>query len=243
MCWDVKQVHVYSGGGHCAAFLANIDTSDVTVQFEGVSYDLPAWSVSILPDCKSAVFNTAKVRDVDASSIHRGRFWKWLHLFFQERDHFNQSDSRNTERPHAVCTSNRWEHRVWQWACKVPFPLLTGYHQMSHWVLGGTHSPRMRSWNRLPRPRTPQIICGTWQSKDFGLDSSRLSNFLHWSLCLVIWAHRFSSDDFRSWFTYANVLWCHASPGRNMSSVWALVETVCRLQRVMSQPIVQLRRH
>lgn len=56
-----QEVHVYSGGGHCAAFLANIDTSSVTVQFQGQSYVLPGWSVSILPDCNNVVFNTAQV--------------------------------------------------------------------------------------------------------------------------------------------------------------------------------------
>ncbi|KAJ9555640.1 hypothetical protein OSB04_010254 [Centaurea solstitialis] len=42
----------------CAAFLANVDTkNDATVNFKGNSYHLPAWSVSILPDCKNVVFN------------------------------------------------------------------------------------------------------------------------------------------------------------------------------------------
>lgn len=48
--------------GVCAAFLANMDDKDdKIVQFRNVSYNLPAWSVSILPDCKNVVFNTAKV--------------------------------------------------------------------------------------------------------------------------------------------------------------------------------------
>jgi len=37
------------------------EKDDKTVEFQNVSYHLPAWSVSILPDCKSVVFNTAKV--------------------------------------------------------------------------------------------------------------------------------------------------------------------------------------
>lgn len=54
---------MYQGGsGVCAAFLANIGTqSDATVTFNGKSYHLPAWSVSILPDCRNVVFNTAQV--------------------------------------------------------------------------------------------------------------------------------------------------------------------------------------
>ncbi|KAG0609916.1 hypothetical protein M758_7G023500 [Ceratodon purpureus] len=57
-----QEAHMYQGSnGTCAAFLASWDTNDTTVVFQDVSYDLPAWSVSILPDCKSVVFNTAKV--------------------------------------------------------------------------------------------------------------------------------------------------------------------------------------
>lgn len=29
--------------------------------FNNMHYDLPAWSISILPDCRNVVFNTAKV--------------------------------------------------------------------------------------------------------------------------------------------------------------------------------------
>ncbi|CAK9143234.1 unnamed protein product [Ilex paraguariensis] len=57
------QAGVYeTGSGLCAAFIANIDTqSDTTVNFNGNSFHLPSWSVSILPDCKNVVFNTAKI--------------------------------------------------------------------------------------------------------------------------------------------------------------------------------------
>jgi hypothetical protein len=51
-----------TGSGICAAFLANVGTqSDATVNFNGNSYQLPPWSVSILPDCKNVVLNTAKI--------------------------------------------------------------------------------------------------------------------------------------------------------------------------------------
>ncbi|KAK6238296.1 hypothetical protein QUC31_003765 [Theobroma cacao] len=50
------------GSGACAAFLANMDDkTDKNAVFRNVSYHLPAWSVSILPDCKNVVFNTAKI--------------------------------------------------------------------------------------------------------------------------------------------------------------------------------------
>lgn len=59
-----QEADVYTeSSGACAAFIANTDDkNDKTVEFRNVSYHLPAWSVSILPDCKNVVFNTAKVR-------------------------------------------------------------------------------------------------------------------------------------------------------------------------------------
>ncbi|KAL7238420.1 hypothetical protein ACSBR2_004507 [Camellia fascicularis] len=54
-----------TGSGLCAAFLANVDSkSNATVNFNGNSYNLPAWSVSILPDCKNVVLNIAKINYV-----------------------------------------------------------------------------------------------------------------------------------------------------------------------------------
>ncbi|KAK3152512.1 hypothetical protein QOZ80_2BG0159990 [Eleusine coracana subsp. coracana] len=49
----------------CAAFLSNYHMNGraVKVRFNGRHYDLPAWSISILPDCKTAVFNTATVKE------------------------------------------------------------------------------------------------------------------------------------------------------------------------------------
>ncbi|XP_020106800.1 beta-galactosidase 15 isoform X2 [Ananas comosus] len=46
----------------CSAFLANIDEhKSVSVRIFGKNFDLPPWSVSILPDCQNVAFNTAKV--------------------------------------------------------------------------------------------------------------------------------------------------------------------------------------
>ncbi|KAI7980900.1 hypothetical protein LOK49_Contig94G00005, partial [Camellia lanceoleosa] len=56
------EVHVFKTKSACAAFLANYDTnSPATVTFQNAQYYLPPWSVSILPDCKNAIFNTAKI--------------------------------------------------------------------------------------------------------------------------------------------------------------------------------------
>ncbi|XWS26700.1 hypothetical protein CRYUN_Cryun26dG0052800 [Craigia yunnanensis] len=58
-----QEAHVFkSKSGACTAFLANYDTKYfVKVTFGNVQYDLPRWSISILPDCKTAVFNTARL--------------------------------------------------------------------------------------------------------------------------------------------------------------------------------------
>lgn len=58
-----QEAHVFkSKSGSCAAFLANYDPkSSAKVSFGNVQYELPPWSVSILPDCKKPVFNTARV--------------------------------------------------------------------------------------------------------------------------------------------------------------------------------------
>ncbi|KAL0925257.1 hypothetical protein M5K25_003576 [Dendrobium thyrsiflorum] len=58
-----QESHVFrTNSGACAAFLANYDSgSYATVTFNGLHYNLPPWSISILPDCKTTVFNTARV--------------------------------------------------------------------------------------------------------------------------------------------------------------------------------------
>ncbi|KAJ0981532.1 hypothetical protein J5N97_009787 [Dioscorea zingiberensis] len=84
--------HVYNDSAGCAAFLANTDhTSDANISFNGNAYFLPAWSVSILPDCKTVVFNTAKVvsQKTLGDSSHEPKVssqfslatspWKWYH--------------------------------------------------------------------------------------------------------------------------------------------------------------------
>ncbi|PKI51981.1 hypothetical protein CRG98_027633 [Punica granatum] len=79
-----------TSSGLCAAFLANIGTQDATVNFNGNSYHMPGWSVSILPDCKSAVLNTAKINSMAVipnfvrqplqvdSSDAVGSGWSWI---------------------------------------------------------------------------------------------------------------------------------------------------------------------
>ncbi|KAI3714480.1 hypothetical protein L6452_21434 [Arctium lappa] len=55
-------VTVYKTSDESGCFLSNTNTTaDAMVNFQGALYDVPAWSVSILPDCKNEAYNTAKV--------------------------------------------------------------------------------------------------------------------------------------------------------------------------------------
>ncbi|KAL9238396.1 hypothetical protein vseg_012824 [Gypsophila vaccaria] len=56
------EARYYEKGGLCAAFLWNNHTHDtLTAKFKGKEHTLPPKSISILPDCKTAVYNTGHV--------------------------------------------------------------------------------------------------------------------------------------------------------------------------------------
>ncbi|PSR99642.1 Beta-galactosidase [Actinidia chinensis var. chinensis] len=58
-----QQARVFTGRGTCAAFLSNFDSNSAAmVTFNNMHYNLPPWSISILPDCRNAVFNTARLQ-------------------------------------------------------------------------------------------------------------------------------------------------------------------------------------
>lgn len=66
-----------TSSGACAAFLANINTQDATVKFNGMTYQLPGWSVSILPDCKNVAFNTAQVHILIFNLLSFSPYWHY----------------------------------------------------------------------------------------------------------------------------------------------------------------------
>nr|XP_043614712.1 beta-galactosidase 16 [Erigeron canadensis] len=56
------EAYVYNtNAGDCAAFLINNNSRESGVVFHGFPYTLPSKSISILPDCKTVIFNTATV--------------------------------------------------------------------------------------------------------------------------------------------------------------------------------------
>ncbi|XP_019193365.1 PREDICTED: beta-galactosidase-like [Ipomoea nil] len=70
-----------SKSGACAAFLANHDQHSFgKVAFGDMHYHLPPWSISILPDCKNTVYNTARVgaqtTQMTMTSVDQGFSWQ-----------------------------------------------------------------------------------------------------------------------------------------------------------------------
>uniref|UniRef100_M4CFZ6 Beta-galactosidase n=1 Tax=Brassica campestris TaxID=3711 RepID=M4CFZ6_BRACM len=62
------------------------ENSDATISFQGESYVVPAWSVTILPDCKNEAYNTAKIttqtsmmvkKSNEAENIPSTLKWSW----------------------------------------------------------------------------------------------------------------------------------------------------------------------
>ncbi|KAM3286597.1 beta-galactosidase 15 [Capsicum chacoense] len=80
-------VTMYALDGHSSCFFSNAnETTDATITYKGVKYHVPAWSVSILPDCKTEVYNTAKVntqtsimvkKSNEAESEPASLQWSW----------------------------------------------------------------------------------------------------------------------------------------------------------------------
>ncbi|KAL6336873.1 hypothetical protein AAG906_036187 [Vitis piasezkii] len=78
---DVKNVDygtltsatIYSYQGKSSCFFGNSNADrDVTINYGGVNYTIPAWSVSILPDCSNEVYNTAKVNSQYSTFVKKG---------------------------------------------------------------------------------------------------------------------------------------------------------------------------
>jgi hypothetical protein len=67
---SMLQAHVFRSPSGCAAFLANYNyNAYAKVVFNNEHYNLPPWSISILPDCKNVVYNTATVSFILLASV------------------------------------------------------------------------------------------------------------------------------------------------------------------------------
>ncbi|KDO65274.1 hypothetical protein CISIN_1g002867mg [Citrus sinensis] len=80
---NYQEAHVFKSKSACAAFLANYNQRTFAkVAFGNQHYNLPPWSISILPDCKNTVYNTARVGHQSTQMkmtpvpIHGGFSWQ-----------------------------------------------------------------------------------------------------------------------------------------------------------------------
>ncbi|CAN1307642.1 Beta-galactosidase 13 [Linum perenne] len=85
----------------CAAFLTNNNTEfEATVKFRGRKYHLPPFSVSILPDCKTVVYNTMTVvSQHNARGFMRSRLAHWNMKWEMYREVIPVDLGRRSRRP------------------------------------------------------------------------------------------------------------------------------------------------
>jgi len=89
------------GSNICAAFLTNNDTkAPATINFRGIDYYLPESSISILPDCKTVVYNTQTVVSQHNSRnflpSKEGKINKW-EMFQENIPNINDLPVKNKE--------------------------------------------------------------------------------------------------------------------------------------------------
>ncbi|KAG8044138.1 hypothetical protein GUJ93_ZPchr0044g38095 [Zizania palustris] len=138
-----QEADVYTdNSGGCIAFLANVDTEkDKVITFQNRSYDLPAWSVSILPDCKNVVFNTAKVQsqtlmmDMVPSRLQTSKLDGWS-IFREKIGIWGKSDLvRNGFIDHINTTKDSTDY-LWY---------TTSFHVDRSHLAGGNHAVHIDS--------------------------------------------------------------------------------------------------
>ncbi|KAL3515131.1 hypothetical protein ACH5RR_022033 [Cinchona calisaya] len=93
---NYEQAHIFSSSSGCAVFLTNYHLNDAAhVTFNNMHYELPPWSISILPDCKTVAFNTAKVgaKASEAQMIRtNGKMLSW-EIFSEDISTINDDSS------------------------------------------------------------------------------------------------------------------------------------------------------
>lgn len=115
----ISQAHVFSSGpGRCAAFLANYHAkSAARVIFNNMHYNLPPWSISILPDCRNVVFNTARVSTVlvSSQSMSEGKATHCRVACFMHCSFGPRTDT-------LLLSTKRWELKLHRCKCCLPIP-------------------------------------------------------------------------------------------------------------------------
>ncbi|KAK2968739.1 hypothetical protein RJ640_020375 [Escallonia rubra] len=88
---NMMSATIYDLNGKRACFFGNAnETNDRTITFEGKKYHVPAWSVSVLPDCQAEVYNTARVNTQTSVMVKHSRDsdeaplkWTWRREYLE----------------------------------------------------------------------------------------------------------------------------------------------------------------
>ncbi|KAK3226688.1 hypothetical protein Dsin_006550 [Dipteronia sinensis] len=69
---NMMSATVYNYEGKCVAFLGNANKlEDLTINFQDNNYTVPRWSVTVLPDCFTEAYNTAKINSQTSIMVNR----------------------------------------------------------------------------------------------------------------------------------------------------------------------------
>ncbi|KAL0543715.1 hypothetical protein IC582_018819 [Cucumis melo] len=112
---DVKHTdYGHSTTGKSSCFIGNAENGDRNVTFGDRTYNIPGWSVGILPDCKSEVYNTAEVMNSLISSITIISFFAIQSCLFDESMNIYQVNTQTTiiEKVSSQRTNKGFK---WQW--------------------------------------------------------------------------------------------------------------------------------
>ncbi|XP_044475923.1 beta-galactosidase 16-like [Mangifera indica] len=112
---DKRAAYVFrTDSRNCAAFLVNEGGQEVEVPFNNSSYTLPAESVSILPDCKNVIFNTAKVSTHSNSrSMVRGKMLDGWEEFIENIPNYDDTTLKSSSLLEQIATTRDSSDYLW----------------------------------------------------------------------------------------------------------------------------------
>ncbi|RDX96237.1 Beta-galactosidase 15, partial [Mucuna pruriens] len=104
---------IYNYDGKSVCFLGNAHPSiDATITFQNTQYTVPAWSVSILPDCHTEVYNTAKVNAQTSIMVYNNDESNILNWQWMPEAHYNQKKNGEVIGPVAMTAPQLLDQKV-----------------------------------------------------------------------------------------------------------------------------------